>query len=95
MLSMKQIIKSLFPILGERLDLLDAMEKSLRDKRRAEAEEEASRIEDRQDGEDDDFDPNGSGEEAAEGESPVATGKGGKGKCSKNSRPKRSSARRS
>ena len=77
------------------MDLLDALEKSLRDKRRAEAEEEAARIEDKQEGKDDDFNPDDSVEDAADGESPVASGKGGKGKSSKNSRPKRSSARRS
>ena len=77
------------------MDLLDALEKSLRDKRRAEAEEEAARIEDKQEGKDDDFNPDDSVEDAADGESPAASGKGGKGKSSKNSRPKRSSARRS
>ena len=77
------------------MDLLDALEKSLRDKRRAEAEEEAAMIEDKQEGKDDDFNPDDSMEDAADGESPAASGKGGKGKSSKNSRPKRSSARRS
>ena len=52
-------------------------------------------IEDKQEGKDDDFNPDDSVEDAADGESPVASGKGGKGKSSKNSRPKRSSARRS
>ena len=76
------------------MDLLDAMEKSLRDKRRLEAEAAAAaEIEDEQEGKDDDFHPEDSAEEAADGESPVASGKGGKGKSSKNSRPKRSSAR--
>ena len=77
------------------MDLLDAMEKSMRDKRRAEAEEEAARIEDKQEGKDDDFNPDDSVEEAADSENLGASGKGGKGKSSKNSRPKRSSARRS
>ena len=81
--------KQLSNIPGERLDLLDAMEKSLRDKKRAEAEA----LEERQEEEDDDFKPEECAEEADIGDSP---GKGvGKGKSSKNSRPKRSSARRS
>ena len=83
-----EAIQTTILIAGERLDLLDAMEKSLRDKKRAEAEA----LEERQEEEDDDFKPEECAEEADIGDNP---GKGGKGKSSKNSRPKRSSARRS